>query len=59
MIFFNPFLLRNWGEVRTLHHVKERLSFFTERGRFCTKKRLASLLVKIGAKLVIIFLMCK
>jgi len=28
MIFFNPFLLQNRGEVRTLHHLKERLSFY-------------------------------
>jgi len=44
MIFFNPFLLRNRGEVRTLHHIKEHIGLFNERGRFCTKKRLASLL---------------
>ena len=28
MIFFSPFPLRNRGEIRTLHHVKERLSLY-------------------------------
>ena len=28
MIFFNPVLLENRGKIRTLHHVKELLSFY-------------------------------
>jgi len=37
MILFNPFPLRNRGEIRTLHHVKELLSFYSA-GSFLYEK---------------------
>jgi len=37
MIFFNPVLLENRGEIRTLHHVKELLSFY-DAGSFLYEK---------------------
>jgi len=39
MIFFNPFLLQNRGEVRTLHHIKELLSLYCA-GLFLYEKTL-------------------
>jgi hypothetical protein len=54
-IFFNPFSLQNWGKVRTLHHVKELLSFFYCAGLFLHERTASLFITNLTQRYVLFF----